>query len=122
MHGKHPQRPRSLNDWVRTEDGPWSLEVAYLHRAFINEDAVQLLSCIVCSSGSGEDDCRDSTAGTIGPISDRDSLDGADRFNKVLLYRRTRGSVSPIANRKHRNPNSAVENIWESTSTTIETA
>jgi hypothetical protein len=74
----------------------WKLEncsvpkenLTYAHRAFVDEETIELGSSFVGGSWLREDDGSDATADAVWSIGEKDFLDRGDGFGKVLLYRR----------------------------------
>ncbi len=71
----------SVSEYARRE--------SYLDRAVVNKQAVQLLESPASTIRLVEDDVGDATALRVGAVGQLNALDGANRLNKVFLFRRS---------------------------------
>ncbi len=60
---------------------------AYLNRAVVNEQAVQLLKGPASAIRFAKDDVGNATALRVGAVRQFNLLNGANRLNKVFLFR-----------------------------------
>jgi len=65
---------------------------AYLHRALVDSDTVELFGGLGSTGGLTEDDCGDSPALAFRAVGEKSTLDWADGSCKVFLKRRGRVS------------------------------
>lgn len=70
-------------------DCPCLCSQAYLDRAVVNEQAVQLLESAASTIWLVEDDVGNATALRVGAVGKLNTLDGANRLDKVFLFRRS---------------------------------